>query len=727
MGFLGHGTGKKLEKLGWKAAQMYLGMGMPGMPGGGDAAAAAGGGGNGNILSSLGGGTGGQAGGSQVGGSQTGSILGGLTGGGGGGGGVTSTPHPQGTGTGIGITGTPLANAYGYEDPSAISSMLGSGGQGPASQVGAGQQSLPGNLIGPGDRGWVGGQGGGSQKSTLGEIGSSLLDMGKDYVGGPDRVTGSDPTWQERLEGGFSAISPGFREHLKTKSDIESQGISTELNKAKLQEIREGNIEIGEDTLFPGLKGSAKDGALKHVQSLGFGTTDPQTGKTTFKKKNLQKLYKEFKENPDLQKRLFTEQGKVFKQDLDKLNGAENKAIENLAMKNLKASGIKPEALKDVSNDLIKAEIEKIKADPTQFPEAETFAAQRKILEQSIRGNEARLKEIENKLISPLDRQKIAASKAAEEASKAKGAKDRAEIERMKNSDTAIRNIMSPPVGGGNITPSGETVEASLNGMITSPENSGSRTPEQIGNKIAETQALKDDLLDKNRKLSQLNDTNALTLMQRHNAQIQMHQKTIEWLEGERGKSGKKVSGKKKMDSLIEDMSTLYAGLQDRGGLIDPAKSWWDNFSAGSAASGFGRFVTKFSPLTNQASRESLALMNQVDVLVPSMLNAIREATGMSARQMDSDRELQFYVQSAGGVTKSLATNAAAMQIMSEQFGTGKDLTPMFESWGIDLNTISIERERLLRIGAGLSSGTREEGGEEITDDERVNRAFEGG
>ena len=728
MGFLGHGTGKKLEKLGWKAAQMYLGMGMPGMPGGGDAAAAAGGGGNGNILSSLGGGTGGQAGGSQVGGSQTGSILGGLTGGGGGGGGVTSTIHPEGTG--IGITGTPLANAYGYEDPSAISSMLGSGGQGPASQVGAGQQSLPGNLIGPGDRGWVGGQGGGSQKSTLGEIGSSLLDMGKDYVGGPDRVTGSDPTWQERLEGGFSAISPGFREHLKTKSDIESQGISTELNKAQLQEIREGNIEIGEDTLFPGLKGSAKDGALKHVQSLGFGTTDPQTGKTTFKKKNLQKLYKEFKENPDLQKRLFTEQGKVFKQDLNNLNSAEITAKRELAKKTLMTNGTDIKALTKLGvnvEDLIQNEIDNIDRGGTQFPEKQAFAEMKKKMEENIAGNDARLLEIKNKLVSPLDRQKIAASKAAEEASKAKGAKDIAEIERMKNSDTAIRNIMSPPVGGGNITPSGETVEVSLNGMITSPENPGSRTPAQIGNKIAKTQALKDDLLDKNRKLKQLNDTNALTLIQRNNAEIQMHQKTIEWLEGERGKSGKKVSGKKKMDSLIEDMSTLYAGLQDRGGLIDPTKSWWDNFSAGSAASGFGRFVTKFSPLTNQASRESLALMNQVDVLVPSMLNAIREATGMSARQMDSDRELQFYVQSAGGVTKSLATNAAAMQIMSEQFGTGKDLTPMFKSWGIDLNTISIERERLLRIGAGLSSGTREEGGEEITDDERVNRAFEGG
>ena len=726
MGFLGHGTGKKLEKLGWKAAQMYLGMGMPGMPGGGDAAAAAGGG-NGNILSSLGGGTGGQAGG-QVGGSQTGGILGGLTGGGGGGGGVTSTIHPEGTG--IGITGTPLANAYGYEDPSAISSMLGSGGQGPASQVGAGQQSLPGNLIGPGDRGWVGGQGGGSQKSTLGEIGSSLLDMGKDYVGGPDRVTGSDPTWQERLEGGFSAISPGFREHLKTKSDIESQGISTELNKAKLQEIREGNIEIGEDTLFPGLKGSAREQGLKHVQSLGYGTTDPQTGKTTYKKKNLQKLYKEFKENPDLQKRLFTEQGKVFEQDLNNLNSAEITAKRELAKKTLMTNGtdIKALAKHGVNvEDLIQNEINNIDRGGTQFPEKQAFAEMKKKMEENIAGNNARLEEIKNKLISPLDRQKIAASKAAEEASKAKGAKDRAEIERMKNSDTAIRNIMSPSGGGGNITPSGGTVEASLNGMIASPENSGSRTPEQIGNKIAETQALKDDLLDKNRKLSQLNDTNALTLMQRHNAQIQMHQTTIEWLEEERGKSGKKVSGKKKMDSLIEDMSTLYAGLQDRGGLIDPTKSWWDNASAGSAASGFGRFVTKFSPLTNQASRESLALMNQVDVIVPSMLNAIREATGMSARQMDSDRELQFYVQSAGGVTKSLATNAAAMQIMSEQFGTGKDLTPMFKSWGIDLNTISIERERLLRIGAGLSSGTREEGGKEITDDERVNRAFEGG
>ena len=408
MGFLGHGTGKKLEKLGWKAAQMYLGMGMPGMPGGGDAAAAAGGGGNGNILSSLGGGTGGQAGGSQVGGSQTGSILGGLTGGGGGGGGVTSTIHPEGTG--IGITGTPLANAYGYEDPSAISSMLGSGGQGPASQVGAGQQPLPGNLIGPGDRGWVGGQGGGSQKSTLGEIGSSLLDMGKDYVGGPDRVTGSDPTWQERLEGGFSAISPGFREHLKTKSDIESQGISTELNKAQLQEIREGNIEIGEDTLFPGLKGSAKDGALKHVQSLGFGTTDPQTGKTTFKKKNLQKLYKEFKENPDLQKRLFTEQGKVFEQDLNNLNSAEITAKRELAKKTLLTNGtdIKALAKHGVNvEDLIQNEINNIDRGGTQFPEKQAFAEQKKLIEKNIAGNNARLEEIKNKLVSPYQQSQI--------------------------------------------------------------------------------------------------------------------------------------------------------------------------------------------------------------------------------------------------------------------------------------------------------------------------------
>ena len=412
MGFLGHGTGKKLEKLGWKAAQMYLGMGMPGMPGGGDAAAAAGGG-NGNILSSLGGGTGGQAGGSQVGGSQTGSILGGLTGGGGGGGGVTSTIHPQGTG--IGITGTPLANAYGYEDPSAISSMLGSGGQGPASQVGAGQQSLPGNLIGPGDRGWVGGQGGGSQKSTLGEIGSSLLDMGKDYVGGPDRVTGSDPTWQERLEGGFSAISPGFREHLKTKSDIESQGISTELNKAKLQEIREGNIEIGEDTLFPGLKGSAREQGLKHVQSLGYGTTDPQTGKTTYKKKNLQKLYKEFKENPDLQKRLFTEQGKVFEQDLNNLNSAEITAKRELAKKTLMTNGtdIKALAKHGVNvEDLIQNEINNIDRGGTQFPEKQAFAEQKKLIEKNIAGNNARLEEIKNKLVSPYQQSQIELNKA---------------------------------------------------------------------------------------------------------------------------------------------------------------------------------------------------------------------------------------------------------------------------------------------------------------------------
>ena len=71
----------------------------------------------------------------------------------------------------------------------------------------------------------------------------------------------------------------------------------------------------------------------------------------------------------------------------------------------------------------------------------------------------------------------------------------------------------------------------------------------------------------------------------------------------------------------------------------------------------------------------------------PLLLQGIKEATGMSAQQMNSNVELQLYLAAATDPTISLQSNIDALNNLSQLFGTGEvfalpsqdaDLTKLF-------------------------------------------------
>lgn len=62
---------------------------------------------------------------------------------------------------------------------------------------------------------------------------------------------------------------------------------------------------------------------------------------------------------------------------------------------------------------------------------------------------------------------------------------------------------------------------------------------------------------------------------------------------------------------------------------------------------------------------------DKIEIAKPTLINAIRQATGMSAKAMDSDKELQFYLQALSDTTKPLAANLKALLAIERRYGVG--------------------------------------------------------
>lgn len=133
-----------------------------------------------------------------------------------------------------------------------------------------------------------------------------------------------------------------------------------------------------------------------------------------------------------------------------------------------------------------------------------------------------------------------------------------------------------------------------------------------------------------------------------------------------------KAKAKGNIETMIGKLYDAYAGLSKSGGIVDTTKPGMDNLGAGIAASGPGQYVGKMTGSPDQGLR------NTVDTTRPLLLAAIKEATGMSAKAMDSNVELQFYLKSATDPSLDIKTNIDALNTLSKMYGLGKEL-PMPE------------------------------------------------
>ena len=138
------------------------------------------------------------------------------------------------------------------------------------------------------------------------------------------------------------------------------------------------------------------------------------------------------------------------------------------------------------------------------------------------------------------------------------------------------------------------------------------------------------------------------------------------------GMSGKEPSAAKKDEqagqgaqALSDSIATLrgfYDTLDQNGAIVNPKNSSLSNLSASAGASGVGQFLGGLVGTKNQTVRDSINMQR------PLLLQAIKQATGMSAKQMDSNAELKLWLASATDPTKSVQANREALDSIERKY-----------------------------------------------------------
>lgn len=122
--------------------------------------------------------------------------------------------------------------------------------------------------------------------------------------------------------------------------------------------------------------------------------------------------------------------------------------------------------------------------------------------------------------------------------------------------------------------------------------------------------------------------------------------------------------GREGVSFILDQMRADYAKLNQLGGAVDINKSGPENVGAYLGGTGVGQAVGKLTGSEVQSVR------NAINNKLPGLINSIRETTGMGASQLNSNVELQFYLQQASNPSSNdIQSNLQALDMLDYLYG----------------------------------------------------------
>jgi hypothetical protein len=133
-----------------------------------------------------------------------------------------------------------------------------------------------------------------------------------------------------------------------------------------------------------------------------------------------------------------------------------------------------------------------------------------------------------------------------------------------------------------------------------------------------------------------------------------------------------KAEAKKQLSDVVGQLKNSYDTLYEGGGITSTTAGGRENIGAKMGTSAVGQFMGSALGTKNQEQRQI------IEQTRPLLLNLIKEATGMSASQMNSNAEMQMYLKAATDPKLSYEANVTALQNLDKTFGLGllKDISP---------------------------------------------------
>jgi hypothetical protein len=130
-------------------------------------------------------------------------------------------------------------------------------------------------------------------------------------------------------------------------------------------------------------------------------------------------------------------------------------------------------------------------------------------------------------------------------------------------------------------------------------------------------------------------------------------------------KAAPKEAGKQQLDDVALTLGSYYDELDKSGGIVSNERGAVDNLQASVASSGVGQAFGRAIGTKNQTARDSIKQTR------PILLQAIKNATGMSAQQMNSNVELMLWIEAATDPAISIESNRAALANIKKWMGSG--------------------------------------------------------
>lgn len=128
----------------------------------------------------------------------------------------------------------------------------------------------------------------------------------------------------------------------------------------------------------------------------------------------------------------------------------------------------------------------------------------------------------------------------------------------------------------------------------------------------------------------------------------------------------KKTTAKSRMTGNLATLGNHYLTLDSIGAIINVNNPSFDNLSARIKSSGAGQYIGQTFGTSAQSIRES------INKLRPLLVQDIRQATDMGARGLDSEKELEFYLNAATNAKTDVQSNIAAIVVLDEAYGNGE-------------------------------------------------------
>jgi len=155
----------------------------------------------------------------------------------------------------------------------------------------------------------------------------------------------------------------------------------------------------------------------------------------------------------------------------------------------------------------------------------------------------------------------------------------------------------------------------------------------------------------------------AILGLRRDQISFDQSMKTEKLQDKKQSETDTKIKAATDVDELLTSMKASYDNLKELGSMKSTSEGMLGNLAASAKTSGLGQAIGRSFGTKTQSE------INDIETMKPLLLQSIKNATGMSSAQMNSNAELKFYLNAATDPTKGYEENIKAIQRLQKMYG----------------------------------------------------------